>query len=110
MDCTNILNKYGIRNNMTGNPLTFNMSCTSCKNKNPIKKLKNIIEGNKNLLFKNNEVEKIAEARLIECYKCPFKANLIIINGVQYYRCTICQCPIESKTRATNESCPKNKW
>lgn len=87
------------------------MSCKACQAaSNAVKKINNIVEGNYNLLVKNEEVESIALERKKICVQCPFKVNLIIINKVQYYKCVKCSCPIESKIRATNESCPINKW
>jgi len=60
-----------------------------------------IIEGIKNTVIKNAEIEKIAADRLITCKMCP-KYN----NGV----CRACGCLLSFKTRSLNEKCPKGLW
>jgi hypothetical protein len=64
-------------------------------------KLNNIIEGWKNVIFPNKEVEKIAYERAIICANCD-KNKLNI--------CSECGCPLVAKLRSINEKCPINKW
>lgn len=85
------------------------MSCTSCQG-NKLKKVTNIIQGNYNLITNNEEANKIAAPRIKICEGCEFKRKLIKVNQVQRYYCTICTCPVDSKARAIEESCPKGKW
>jgi len=87
------------------------MSCLPCQQaKNLLNKSHNIVQGYSNLLFKSEEVEKMAKARYDVCLACPKKQPLIVINGVQHYICTLCTCPIDAKVRAPDEVCPKGDW
>lgn len=87
------------------------MSCIPCQQaKALINKGHNIIQGYSNLVFKNEEVEKVAKARYDVCLACPNKKPLIVINNVQHYICEICTCPIDAKVRALDEVCPKGNW
>lgn len=70
----------------------------------------NIVEGNYNLLFKNEETEKTAKARYEVCMACPNKKPLIIVGGIQRYICTKCSCPLDAKVRAPDDVCPVGNW
>lgn len=65
--------------------------------------IKSILEGWKNYIFPNEEVEEIAKHRLLVCSKCPHRINS---------KCGECGCPLETKARAVNQrnKCPKDKW
>lgn len=84
------------------------MGCIPCQK--TINKVANIVKGNYNLIARTPETEELANNRLPICEACPFKAKLIKVNQKQRYLCSICSCPIDSKIRAIEEKCPKNKW
>ena len=84
------------------------MSCKSCER--VIKKISHIVEGSFNLIINNPEIEELACKRKVICTSCIYRQNLIKVNGIQYYYCTKCTCPVESKIRSKNETCPINKW
>tara|TARA_B100000287_G_C20398151_1_gene688501 strand:- start:310 stop:531 length:222 start_codon:yes stop_codon:yes gene_type:complete len=64
-------------------------------------KLESIINGWKNYIFENKEVEKIANQRAIICSKCDY--NYLNI-------CGQCGCMLPVKTRSLTSKCPLNKW
>jgi hypothetical protein len=69
-------------------------------------KLQIIVDGWKNFVFKNPEVEKIAKQRALICSSCD---NCVLISG-KGVGCSKCMCPFASKLRATGERCPIGKW
>lgn len=85
-------------------------------------KVNEIIEGVKNSVFVNEEVEKIAKERYEICKQCPFfsgnqdKPWMNPIEGPYYSKlrpdehCTVCACNIHAKNRSLQSSCPKGKW
>lgn len=60
-----------------------------------------IYSGFKNLIFKDEEIEPIAEVRLIECFNCPHRNN---------NRCGKCGCILAAKVRSTTTKCPDERW
>lgn len=89
------------------------MSCAPCEAaKNALNKSNNILQGYSNLIFKDNEVEKVAKARYDICLNCSpeIRKPLIVVNGIQRYICTKCTCPLDAKVRAPNEVCPIGNW
>ena len=64
-------------------------------------KLQRIIEGWKNYIFRDKEVEKIAKYRALRCATCDFNKMEI---------CTKCNCPKPMKTRSMDEECPIGRW
>lgn len=64
-------------------------------------KLQKIIEGWKNYIFPDAEVEKIAKFRALKCATCDF--NILEM-------CTKCNCPIPMKTRSMDSECEINRW
>jgi hypothetical protein len=68
------------------------------------RKVLNIIEGNFNRLF-NRELH-LRNSRMPICEQCP-KRELVYKVG---YICSICGCPLESKTRSKTEQCDLNYW
>jgi len=64
-------------------------------------KMSEILEGWKNVVFANEHVEKIAEARAGICATCEFNVNS---------RCKKCGCPLIAKTRSMQSHCPLKKW
>lgn len=85
------------------------MSCSSC-NKTVIQKITNIVKGNVSLVLQDEKGNELSALRKPICLACPFKANLIKVNQIQYYYCPFCDCPIDTKVRVENEFCPKEKW
>ena len=61
---------------------------------------KQIFLGFKNLIFKDEKVESLAEERLKICYTCEFRNET---------RCGKCGCFLKAKARSTGE-CPIQKW
>jgi hypothetical protein len=68
-------------------------------------KIKPIIEGWKNVVISNEEVEKIAIERMKICNACEEKKMIL---GVEV--CGKCNCPLIAKVRASENSCPLKKW
>ena len=64
-------------------------------------KLSEIFNGWKNVVFPNENVEKIAKARASICADCEY--NVIS-------RCKKCGCPLIAKTRSMQSHCPLKKW
>lgn len=77
-----------------------------------LKKLSEIVEGYKNLVFENPEVEALAEQRLNECLTCDERSDKENspehIGSLAY--CKNCGCNLMAKTRSTKASCPLKKW
>ncbi len=86
--------------------------CLPCqKAKEALQKGINIVEGYTNLILNLNEEE--ANRRKLICLDCPFKKELVKVKDIQYYSCSLCNCPIDAKTRSSNESCANKdnpKW
>lgn len=64
-------------------------------------KVNEIIEGWKNVVFPNEEVERIAKNRAAICFICPNN-----VNG----KCNKCGCNLSAKIRSPKSKCPDNKW
>lgn len=62
---------------------------------------KQIAEGVKNTLIRNEDVELFAADRMQICMECEHK------NAVT---CGKCGCVLEIKTRSMRASCPVGKW
>ncbi len=91
------------------------MSCIPCQAaKALLAKSGNIVEGYSNLIFKDEEIEKMAKARYEVCLACSNKKPLIVINMIQHYVCSKCKstikCPLDAKIRAVDEVCPIGNW
>lgn len=76
---------------------------------------KQIMEGLKNTMFKNDEVEIIAEKRLAICRsnECGFydehgTSEAVVVKGSE--SCGNCGCNLKLKTRCLSCACPINKW
>lgn len=68
--------------------------------------MQDIVDGWKNWLESilgsgNTDISKLAEQRLSICKECSSRASFL---------CGICKCPLATKTRSLNTSCPLNKW
>ncbi len=64
-------------------------------------KIKSILTGWKNVIWKNKEVECEAIRRVEICADCNFNKNTF---------CKSCGCWIPAKARSMKEYCPINKW
>ena len=64
-------------------------------------KLSEIYNGWKNVVFPNENVEKIAKARASICSGCEHNVKS---------RCKKCGCPLVAKTRSMQSHCPIKKW
>lgn len=71
-----------------------------------------ILEGVKNTIFKQEDVELIANERWKICKKCEFldtAGDKCLMPGTQPC-CGECGCSMGFKLRALSSSCPKEKW
>lgn len=71
-----------------------------------------IFEGVKNTIFKQEDVELIANERWKICKKCEFLDNVgdkCVMPGTEPC-CGECGCSMTFKLRALSSSCPKEKW
>lgn len=66
-----------------------------------LKKGKEIYEGFKNLLFRDEEIEKEAEEKLKTCFSCSSRKE---------NKCAKCGCLIAAKARSPKSECPLKKW
>ena len=66
-------------------------------------KLKNIYNGWKNFIFPDEETEKIAKERAVECAGCKYLSSRFTV-------CKLCKCYIPAKIRVLDEQCPIKKW
>lgn len=77
-------------------------------------RIKQIAEGWKNVIVKNNRAEIVAEHRLAICASCPSHSENAKTNGYKSIRtdahCIECGCPLISKTRCLSCDCPLKKW
>lgn len=72
-------------------------------------KIKEILEGWKNLVWEDPEVEAIAKKRIETCAECNSRSNYPQEVNLMS-RCLACGCVIEAKTRCKGCTCPLNKW
>jgi hypothetical protein len=74
--------------------------------------MKQIAEGVKNRIFKNEDVEEIADKRWVHCSMCPaldMDGKQCAVPATQPC-CADCGCSLGLKLRALSSSCPKGKW
>lgn len=64
-----------------------------------------IFQGFKNLIFPNQEIEKLAEDRLKICMNCPVRSD----NKCDKAKGG-CGCYLAAKARSPKSKCPLNKW
>tara|TARA_R100000951_G_scaffold66458_2_gene56199 strand:+ start:816 stop:1133 length:318 start_codon:yes stop_codon:yes gene_type:complete len=67
----------------------------------PVAKISEIFNGWKNVVFPNDEVERIAKVRAAVCAQCEYNVKS---------RCQKCGCPLVAKTRSLQSDCPLKKW
>lgn len=71
-----------------------------------------ILEGIKNNIFRNADVEHIAAERMNICAACPHLDNQgdsCVVPGTQPC-CNLCGCSLSLKTRALSAACDDGKW
>ena len=71
-----------------------------------------IMEGVKNKVFKNEDIEEIAKARWIECSTCQHLDNIGNKCAIKATKpcCGKCGCSLGLKLRALSSGCPIGKW
>lgn len=67
-----------------------------------------ILDGWKNLILKNPQVEAHAIKRLTICLKCKHNSTKPDIDITS--TCKICHCVLEAKSRNLESQCPRKKW
>jgi hypothetical protein len=73
--------------------------------KDLVDKSKEIATGYKNLIWKDEEIEKIAEKRGKICESCGE------LNKAGFYLyCDLCGCYVPAKLRSPESTCAANKW
>ena len=77
------------------------MGCGGCGKMTRAEKVKSIITGWTNVVWKDEATEEEAIRRVGICAECNH--NKIAI-------CKVCACFIPAKARSMAESCPINKW
>lgn len=71
-----------------------------------------ILEGIKNKIFKNTDVEHIAAERMSICEACPdldTEGSKCMVPGTGPC-CSLCGCSMSLKTRALSAGCDAGKW
>lgn len=59
------------------------------------------LDGGKNTLARDTDIERLAESRLAACTDCKHQRAMI---------CGRCGCPLLAKTRSLEASCPAARW
>ena len=70
---------------------------------------KQIYEGIKNSLMRDNFVEDVATKRMSICDVCSSKGNMCEVPGTAPC-CNECGCSLAFKTRALSAYCPLGEW
>ena len=70
---------------------------------------KEIYEGIKNSVVRDNYVEDVAAKRLAVCDVCPSKGDKCEVPGTGPC-CNECGCSLAFKTRALSAECPLGEW
>jgi len=82
-------------------------------------KLHNILNGWTNLAFPDPKVEALATKRASICAQCPAAtfsgtAYAVVVDNktsmIRGMSCSDCGCPLSTKVRAVDDSCPRQKW
>lgn len=71
-----------------------------------------ILEGIRNRIFKNADVEDIAAERMSICATCPhidLTGSECMVPGTQPC-CKLCGCSLGLKTRALSAACDEKRW
>jgi len=73
------------------------------------KNRKQIYEGIKNSVMRDNFVEEVAAKRMAMCNECPSKGDKCEVPGTGPC-CNECGCSLGFKTRALSAECPLGEW
>ena len=73
-------------------------------------KAKEIFNGWKNLLIKDDYVELVAQKRLEICNGCSKNSIKKKVTHRPDFHCTACGCTLAAKTRSLESSCPISLW
>jgi hypothetical protein len=76
------------------------------------KNRKQIMEGIKNSIIRDEFVEEVSSERMNICTSCIYKdveGSECLVAGTQPC-CSLCGCSLEFKTRALSSECPDNRW
>ena len=82
-------------------------------------KMKNIVNGWKNLVIDNPVVERVAIHRANICAECPFAVmstgvHTVVVDNkttqIRGLKCSKCGCPLSAKVRSSFDYCPIGKW
>lgn len=81
-------------------------------------KIKNIINGWGNYIFPSAYIENLAQERAKKCGSCKHAKEMLLdtfmpdytIKCIKGLACDICKCPLSTKLRSEEETCPQNKW
>tara|TARA_R110000851_G_scaffold261970_1_gene414506 strand:- start:44 stop:346 length:303 start_codon:yes stop_codon:yes gene_type:complete len=76
------------------------------------KNRKQIYEGIKNSIMRDNFVESVAAKRITICKECPeidLEGSKCEVSGTQPC-CGNCGCSLNFKTRALSSECPLGEW
>lgn len=68
-------------------------------------KVNEILDGWKNVMLPDGNIEGIAKQRMETCKTCKYRETKFGINV-----CGVCNCPLIAKTRSLDSGCPKQKW
>ena len=80
-----------------------NLLTTLWKNK------KQILEGVKNSIIRDEFVEEVARIRYDICNNCELKGKKCAVKGTAPC-CNECGCSLTFKTRSLSSDCPLDKW
>jgi len=77
-----------------------------------------IVNGWKNYIFPDENVERLAYNRAEICSECenakPGTYEKLMkdrtLKEVEGMKCSVCGCPLSTKLRSENETCPLGKW
>lgn len=83
-------------------------------------RLARILDGWKNYVFENAEVEAMAKDRAKECAGCNdaipgtfaqlIEDEMKEVEGLVCNGCGAVKCPLSTKLRSVEETCPKGNW
>jgi hypothetical protein len=112
----------------------FQMKPKIRKEMNLFQTIRAIYDGNRNLVYKNSDVEALAAQRLSICRECPLYSRFNDTQGGDGTEGTTfheycnsnksvtitsegksktyrgCGCPLATKTRSPHDTCPMGKW
>ncbi len=83
----------------------------------PMSKLSSILSGWSNYLFRDEGIESLARGRARVCSECRHVKNMRFeviaenrLKEIEGLCCELCLCPLSTKLRSPEETCPKEKW